>query len=115
MRMILHAVSDDVRHFIIATIFHIPHRMQDTALDRLQTVIDMWYCTFQDYIRCVVQKPTLIHPVQMHDVNFLFMLLHAVGFGCRLIIFVLLLFSHYAIDSSITFFSTLNLPMMNFC
>ena len=37
-----------------------------------ETVVDVRYGSFQDYIRCIVQKPVLVHPSKLvfHDAVF---------------------------------------------
>ena len=39
--------------------------MEDTALHRLQTILDGRHGTLKDHVGGVIQKPVLIHPAQM--------------------------------------------------
>ena len=57
----LHRMTDDVCHLVVATVVHTLHRVQNTSLHRLQTVLDVGHSALQDYVRGVIQKPILIH------------------------------------------------------
>ena len=61
----LHGMSYDVGHLVVASVIHALHGVQNAALHRLQTVLDVGNGTFQNDIRCIVQKPVLIHAAQM--------------------------------------------------
>ena len=61
MRMELHCMSHDVRHFVIASIVEPFHRMKDAPLDWLQSIVDVRHGTLQNHIRSIIQKPTLVH------------------------------------------------------
>ena len=65
MWMELHGLTHDVGHLIIPSVFHAPHRVQDTSLNRLQSVDDMGHGSLQDYIRRIIQEPVLIHTAQL--------------------------------------------------
>ena len=65
MRVELHSVAHDISHLIISAVIHTLHGVKNTALHRLQAVLDMGHGTLQDYIRCVIQEPVLVHPTQM--------------------------------------------------
>ena len=42
--------SDDVRYFVVTSIFQTPHGVQDTSLHRLQTIIDVGHGTLQNNV-----------------------------------------------------------------
>ena len=65
MRVELHGMTYDVCHFVVTSVVHTLHRVQNAALHWLQSVLDMWYSTLQDYIRGIVQEPTLVHTAQV--------------------------------------------------
>ena len=50
----LHGLAHDAGHFIIPAVFHTPHGVQDTALNRLQTINDMGNGTLQDGVGGIV-------------------------------------------------------------
>ena len=62
MRVIFHGISHDVCYLVVSSIFQLAHRMHDTALNRLKTIINRWNGTVQNYIRGVIKKPILIKP-----------------------------------------------------
>ena len=47
VRMELHGVSYDVRHFVVSSVIHTLHGVQDAALHGFQTILDMRYGTIQ--------------------------------------------------------------------
>lgn len=47
VRMELHGMSYDVRHLVVAPVFHAAHGVEDTPLYGFQTIHDMGYGTFQ--------------------------------------------------------------------
>ena len=61
MWMELHGMTDDVRNLIVSAIIHSFHRMENTALNRLQTVLNVGNGTFENYVTCVIQEPVLVH------------------------------------------------------
>ena len=63
--MELHGMSHDVRHLVVPTVVHAFHGVQDAALHRLQTVLDMGDGTFQNNVRSIVQEPVLVHTAQV--------------------------------------------------
>ena len=65
MRVELHRVSHDVRHLIISAVIHALHGVQDASLNRLQAVLDVRHGTLQDYVRCVIEEPVLVHSTKM--------------------------------------------------
>ena len=50
MRMELHGLSDDVGHLGVASVVHTPHGMENTSLNRLQTIYKVWYSPIEDCI-----------------------------------------------------------------
>ena len=65
VRVELHGVSDDVCHLVIAAIVQAFHAVQDASLYRLETVVYVGYCSFENYIGCIVQEPVLIHACKL--------------------------------------------------
>ena len=65
MRMELHGMSYDICHLVVASVVQALHRVQDTSLNRLQSIVDMRNRTFQNNIRSIVQKPVLVHTAQL--------------------------------------------------
>ena len=61
VRVVFHRVTHDVGHLVEASVVQFVHRMQDTALHRLQAILDSGNGTFQDNIRGIVEKPVLEH------------------------------------------------------
>ena len=61
MRVILHCLSYDVGNLVVTAVIYILHGVHDTPLHRLEAVRNVRNCTFQNYIRCVIQKPVLVH------------------------------------------------------
>ena len=97
MRVELHGVAHDVSHLVVASVVHTLHRVQYTALHRLQTILDTWHRTFKNNVRSIVEKPVLIHATKMVNgrgikpvyrlvVRMLFRgLVHVVVFYCSLV------------------------------
>jgi hypothetical protein len=52
--------------------------VHDTPLYGFETVTDMGNCTFQDYIRGIIQEPVLVHFVKMmgNHIHHIFVLCH---------------------------------------
>ena len=61
MRVVLHSLTHDICHLVVATILHTLHSVQDTALNGLKTILQMGHGTLEDNIRGVVQEPVLVH------------------------------------------------------
>ena len=66
MRVIFHGVSHDISHLVVASVVNLLHGMQDSALHRLQTIVDLRHGAVEDDIRGVVQEPVLEHALQRH-------------------------------------------------
>ena len=64
MRVVLHSLTYDVGHLVVATIVNHLHSVQDTALHRLQSIVHVRHGTLQYNIRGVIQEPVLIHTRQ---------------------------------------------------
>ncbi len=67
MRVVLHGLPDDIGHFVVTSILHFTHGMQDTSLHRLKAVIKGRNRPFQYYVRSIIQKIILIHPRNAGD------------------------------------------------
>ena len=65
MRVILHGMAHDVGHFIIASVVQTIHGVQDAALHRLQSIVEMRDGTLKDDVRGIVKKPVLVHAAQL--------------------------------------------------
>ena len=65
MRVKLHCVSHDIRYFVVSSVVHAFHGVQYAPLHWLQSVLDVWHCPFENYIRGIIKKPVLIHAAQM--------------------------------------------------
>ena len=61
VRMVLHRLTDDVRHLCVASVVHLVHCVQDTSLDRFQTIDDVRDGSRENDIGGIVQKPVLEH------------------------------------------------------
>ena len=65
VRMVLHAVADDVGDLVVATVVLLPQRVHDAALHRLEAVIDVRHGTFQDHVAGVVEEPVAVERVDV--------------------------------------------------
>ena len=65
MRMVLHGLSNDVSHLVVAAIIDYLHGMQDATLHRLQSVGQVRHGTLQDDVTRIVEEPVLVHATQM--------------------------------------------------
>ena len=68
VRVILHGVSNNVGHLVVATILHFPHGVKDSALNGFQPIISMRYGTFENDIGSVVEKPIAIHVINVNTI-----------------------------------------------
>ena len=57
----------DIGNLVIAAVIHTLHRVEYTALDGFQAVLDMGDGTLENHIRGIVEEPALVHPRQMVD------------------------------------------------
>ena len=80
--MELHGVTNDVSHLVVSAVIHAFHGVHDTSLYGFETVTDMGNCTFQDYIRSIIQEPVLVHFVKMmgNPIHHIFVLCHQESF-----------------------------------
>ena len=65
MRMKLHSVPHNIGHLVVTTIFESSHGMKNTSLYRFQTIVNVGYGTFKNYVGSIIQKPVLIHAGKM--------------------------------------------------
>ena len=71
MGMVLHGIPDDVGDFVEPAIIYAFHGMHDPTLNRLQSIGDMRYGPFQDYIGGIIYKIVLIHSCESGDLYIL--------------------------------------------
>ena len=60
VRMEAHAGADDVGHLVESAVIHFPQRVQDAALHRFQTIVEMGNGAIEDDVAGVVEKPVAI-------------------------------------------------------
>ena len=65
MWVVLHRLSDDVRHLCITAVVNPPHGVEHTPLHGLHSVNDVRNGPIQDDVRRVVQEPILEHTRQL--------------------------------------------------
>ena len=65
MRVELHGVAYDVCDLVVTPVVQPLHGVQDTALDRLQAVVDVRDGALQNHVGSIVQKPVLVHSGKM--------------------------------------------------
>ena len=53
----LHSVSHDVGHLYAAAVIHTPHRVEDTPLHRLESIVYVGHRSLQNHIGGVVEEP----------------------------------------------------------
>ena len=63
--MELHRVAHDVRHLVISAVVHPLHRVHNSSLHGLETVLDVGNGAVENRIRRIVEEPRLIHPRQV--------------------------------------------------
>ena len=56
-----HSFTGNVGYFVVASIVHSLHRVQDAALHGFETIVEMGHCALQNHIGGVIEKPVLIH------------------------------------------------------
>ena len=61
MGVVLHGLTHDICHLIVATILDTLHGVKDTTLHRFETISQVGHSTLQDNIRGIVQEPVLVH------------------------------------------------------
>ena len=78
--VVLHRIAHNVRHLVEPAVVHLLHRVEQTALHRLQSVTQMGHRAVKDGIAGVVQKPVLIHTAQpVHRLRVVMMLIGIIG------------------------------------
>ena len=60
--MKLHGFAHHVGYFVVASVVHALHGVQNAPLNRLQSVLDMGHGAFQNHVRGVIKKPVFVHP-----------------------------------------------------
>ena len=70
VRVVLHGLSHDVGHLVVASVVDDLHGVQDAPLHGFEAVLDMGYGAFEDHVRSVVQEPVLIHARQFAHAPF---------------------------------------------
>ena len=61
MWVVLHSLTYDICNLIVTAILHALHRMENTTLNRLESILQVWHSALEDNIRGVVQEPILVH------------------------------------------------------
>ena len=67
MRVVFHGVAHDVGHLVVPPVLQLVHGVQDTALHRFQSVVNIRKSTVQNDIRSVVQVPFAVHGLREND------------------------------------------------
>jgi len=65
MRMVFHGITDNIGNLIVTPVIQFAHRVQNPSLYRFQTIVHVRDGPFENNIGSIVQKPLLVHPVQM--------------------------------------------------
>ena len=60
VRVELHRRADDVGDLVEAAVVHVPERVQDAALHRLQAVVDVRHRAVEDDVAGVVEEPVAV-------------------------------------------------------
>ena len=64
MGMVLHGVTHDIRHLREAAVVRLLHSMEDAALHRLQSVVDIGHRTVQYHIAGIVYPIVFEHAAE---------------------------------------------------
>jgi hypothetical protein len=64
VRVVLHRLSDEVGHLVVAPVVLLEHGVQDTPLHGFQAVFNGRHGAFEDYVGGIIQKIILVHPRQ---------------------------------------------------
>ena len=62
--MILHRLSHNVGHLGHVAVIHLEHCMQNSSLNRFQSIDNIRYRTLENYIGRIVEEPVLEHSGQ---------------------------------------------------
>ena len=65
MRVVVHGVAHDARHLVETAVVHLVHGMQNTALHRLQAVLEIGHGAVENRIARVVQEPAVVQLFQV--------------------------------------------------
>ena len=65
VRVVRHRLTDDVLHLVVSSVVAALHRVEYSTLYGLQSILDVRHRTLQNNVRCVVQKPILVHSRQL--------------------------------------------------
>ena len=65
MRVKLHGVSHDIRHFVISSVVHTLHGVHDAPLYGFESVFDIGDGSLQNHIGGIVQEPVLVHTAEV--------------------------------------------------
>ena len=63
--VVLHSLTNDVRHLVELAVVHAFHGMEDATLNRFQSIVDAGDSPLQYHVRGIVKKPVLIHAGQV--------------------------------------------------
>ena len=84
----LHGVPHNVGHLVVASVVQPLHTMEYASLYGLESVVYMGHGTLQDYVRCIIQEPVLVHAGEL--------VFDGIAFGiCRLVVRMLFFVCRY--------------------
>jgi hypothetical protein len=61
-------MTNNVGDFVVSAVLFFPHGVEDPALYRFKTVLNVRDRPFENYIRGIFQEPVAIHPAHMHGI-----------------------------------------------
>ena len=70
MGMKLHGMTDDIGNFIIPSVLQPAHRVEDSALNGLKSIVQVGYSPFQNYVRGILEEPIFIHTRKVGNILF---------------------------------------------
>ena len=65
--VILHRVADGIGHLVETAIVHLLQGVQDAALDRLQSVVEVRNRPLEDHIGGIIEEVLVVHPLDADD------------------------------------------------
>ena len=65
VRVVLHGLTDDVGNLVILAVINRLHGMQNTPLNRFETILNRRNSALKYHIGSIVQKPILVHACQV--------------------------------------------------
>ena len=68
VRVVLHGLTHDVGHLVVAAVVDDLHGVEDAPLHGLQAVLDVRHGALQDHVGGVIQKPVLVHARELAHV-----------------------------------------------